>query len=596
MADLVTRLILNDSQFNDTIRSRRQELSSFKNLSSTVGNALKGFAGQLGLAVGAYELLTTAINSNRDTQIEWQSIVNGAKQSVNQFFTALTSGDWSVFENGLINAIGLAKEYQKQMKLAQDASLWGKTKAEKYEAQRNNYEYLITSEHTSKTQKQTAFDKYKELTESEIRERIETNNYLFQSIAKGLESVNVKSLKTVEEVEKAMLDYLDPKTAQYKELEAYKQQKKDLSGKVSLGRHLMTDANSYDAGLDMYNKSLQKLKEIQSDYLDEMARFQNFYNDESNSEMRDFIDAINENIDKIGTARKDLDDARADLESALAETEDNNGLKITPKVEVPEQSLAELEQKISGLQTQIKLAVDPESRTRLYQELQALTEKKRVIEFQYKHSTAPTLNPSRLSLTDLAQKPDLTEKIPTFTNPIKAEDIKLNNDYAESLTAIASIMGNISSATNESAAAYLGWASNLLSAIAAAIPAIEALTAAKSNEAVASGVASASQTPVVGWLLAGAAAAAVIAALASAPKFASGGIVGGNSTIGDKVLARVNSGEMILNQHQQRNLFNLLDGNTSKGGVSSGDVKFRIEGKELVGVLSNYNNKISKLR
>jgi len=42
------------------------------------------------------------------------------------------------------------------------------------------------------------------------------------------------------------------------------------------------------------------------------------------------------------------------------------------------------------------------------------------------------------------------------------------------------------------------------------------------------------------------------------PRFAQGGIVGGSSTSGDKVLARVNSGEMVLNKSQQSNLFNLL--------------------------------------
>lgn len=594
-ADLVTRLILNDSQFNDTIRSSRKELEGFKELGSKVGSALKGFAGQLGLVVGAYELFTTAINSNRDTQLEWQSTVNGAKQSVNQFFTALSTGDWSVFESGLINAIGLAKEYQKQMKLAGEAAGWGKTKAEKYEAARNNYEYLITSELTDKDEKQAAFNKYKELTEAEIREREETNEYLFQSIAKGLESVNVKSLKSAQEVEKAMLSYLDPKTAEYKELESYKKQKSDLSDKISLGRHLMTDANSYDAGLDLYNKSLQKLKEIQSDYLDEMARFQNFYTDDSNAQLREFIDSINENLDKIGTAKKDLNDAKTDLESALNETTTGNRLTVTPKLEIPKESLAELEQKISSVQSQIKLAVEPESRVKLYQELQALTEKKRVIEFQYKYPYAPALAQSRTSLASLAQKPEIPDKLPTFTNPIKPEHIALNNDYAESLTAIASIMGNISSATNESAAAYLGWASNLLSSIAAAIPAIEALTAAKSSEAVAEGVSSAAQTPVVGWLLAGAAAAAVIAALASSPKFASGGIVGGNQFVGDNVIARVNSGEMILNRNQQRNLFSLLDSGNISGG-SGKELKLRVSGADLVGVISNFNNKINKLR
>lgn len=79
-------------------------------------------------------------------------------------------------------------------------------------------------------------------------------------------------------------------------------------------------------------------------------------------------------------------------------------------------------------------------------------------------------------------------------------------------------------------------------------------------------------------------------------KYAEGGIVGGSQTIGDQNLIRVNSGEMILNKRQQRNLFNLLDtGNT--GGVKSrnNEVEFKIHGRDLWGVLSNYSNKVSKV-
>lgn len=52
---------------------------------------------------------------------------------------------------------------------------------------------------------------------------------------------------------------------------------------------------------------------------------------------------------------------------------------------------------------------------------------------------------------------------------------------------------------------------------------------------------------------------ATIATVKSAAKFASGGIVGGSSTSGDKLLVRVNSGEMILNSTQQKNLFRMLN-------------------------------------
>jgi hypothetical protein len=53
--------------------------------------------------------------------------------------------------------------------------------------------------------------------------------------------------------------------------------------------------------------------------------------------------------------------------------------------------------------------------------------------------------------------------------------------------------------------------------------------------------------------------AAQIAQIATA-KFAQGGIVGGNSYSGDRVNARLNSGEMVLTQQQQAQLFNMANG------------------------------------
>lgn len=84
---------------------------------------------------------------------------------------------------------------------------------------------------------------------------------------------------------------------------------------------------------------------------------------------------------------------------------------------------------------------------------------------------------------------------------------------------------------------------------------------------------------------------AMIAAIKSAGAFAQGGIVGGTSYSGDKQYIRVNSGEMILNGKQQARLFSMI--NSGGGG---GEVTFRIAGQQLVGVLNNYNGKMSKVR
>lgn len=60
--------------------------------------------------------------------------------------------------------------------------------------------------------------------------------------------------------------------------------------------------------------------------------------------------------------------------------------------------------------------------------------------------------------------------------------------------------------------------------------------------------------------------------------YATGGIIGGNSVSGDKMLARVNSGEMILNRSQQSNLFKLLNHQTQ---VPQGYQMPRLDGTAL---------------
>ena len=132
---------------------------------------------------------------------------------------------------------------------------------------------------------------------------------------------------------------------------------------------------------------------------------------------------------------------------------------------------------------------------------------------------------------------------------------------------------------------------NIFSAIAEGamnvIPALQALT-------VAEGTAQAAKVP---WPANIAAIISIVATVASvftsikkiSGKFAEGGIVGGTSYSGDKLFAMVNSGEMILNKRQQRNLSNMIGG----GG---GQVEFHISGDSLVGVLNNKRHKTNLTR
>lgn len=90
---------------------------------------------------------------------------------------------------------------------------------------------------------------------------------------------------------------------------------------------------------------------------------------------------------------------------------------------------------------------------------------------------------------------------------------------------------------------------------------------------------------------------ALIAAAAALPMFAEGGIVGGTKYVGDQNLARVNSGEMIINRGQQKKLWDAISGGKYGSNNSlSGNVEFKISGQVLRGVLNNHDKKMSKIK
>ena len=124
------------------------------------------------------------------------------------------------------------------------------------------------------------------------------------------------------------------------------------------------------------------------------------------------------------------------------------------------------------------------------------------------------------------------------------------------------------------------------------IAASEAVTVAKTTEASAktldagAGAASAvSSIPVVGPILAVAAIASVIAAIMAIPKFADGGIAYG-PTLGlfGEYAGAGNNPEVVAPLDKLRSLIG-----TSAG--ISGDVNFRIRGRDLVGIFENEQNR-----
>ena len=168
-------------------------------------------------------------------------------------------------------------------------------------------------------------------------------------------------------------------------------------------------------------------------------------------------------------------------------------------------------------------------------------------------------------------------------------------DVSSSVGNSFSTLGNVFSQTGDSAAAA---AMNIIGTTAQAtaeiIPNIIKLIGAKQGEAMANGAASASALPFPANI---AAIASIIATIVSTfanimsavGAFADGGIVGGGNLYGDKVLARLNGGEMVLNRTQQAKLFRIIEsGNIGNQSASVSQVNWKIKGSDLYGALTNY--------
>ena len=155
------------------------------------------------------------------------------------------------------------------------------------------------------------------------------------------------------------------------------------------------------------------------------------------------------------------------------------------------------------------------------------------------------------------------------------------NSVMEAIKVFNVIQSLLTKSTEESTAASI-----------ANTAAKQAEASAEAAESVASATSEGAKKPWPLSLVAIASGvAAVLAALALMKGFANGGIVGGSSYSGDKVLARLNSGEMILNGRQQSNLFRMIDrGFTGEGSGTATVSTVRIKGSDLFIALKNYQS------
>lgn len=229
--------------------------------------------------------------------------------------------------------------------------------------------------------------------------------------------------------------------------------------------------------------------------------------------------------------------------------------------------------------------------------------KAKLIELDFTSSKISELT-SLMSVANPIEQQQLQEQINIYKKYAESitgnqgikDQINAMNDYQNAISSVESALSNLSGTFDSDSQNAFSYFANIIQGAAQAATAIMALIPVKKAEAnanaeaaVTGAASSVASIPFVGAAMAVAAVAALIASMASIPKFAKGGIIGGSSFYGDRLLARVNSGEMILNKEQQKSLYQMTSGENDINITS-----FKVRGDELFLVLKNYMKKTGK--
>lgn len=577
-SNILTRLLLDTKDYDSKIGKAKRSSDDFaSNIGGKAAAAVGKFAAGVGIAMGGVEAFNKTINSTQALGDAWANTLSSCRGTVDAFFRSLALGDWSAFEGGILSTLTKMREVAALKDTLDDAKLSMGFETRQFESEYVRLEGIIDDMTKSKGVREAAFADMQKLI-ADFRTKVEATakgaaeTLVKEMNAKFGKDFTLGDIKTF--VTEVNNEFLNTETLQ--RLNDYKATLQEMQG------NLYTTMSGGVAGTySVKNKDVER--QIQA------------------------FKAQNAELEKQRLFQQDIDEARrrmiADLEYSeelqkrLAEYE-KRSLEKQNKVSALNKptggagktetlvagSLAALDAEIAVLQKAYANAATEAARRAAWEAIDELQQKKGVIELQARVKMPEVGDGKSGSLADLAGglvygKIDL------------GKQIEANGEYKDSILDVVSAVGSLTGSFSAGASTAVSYFSSVVSgvlqasaAIAAMIPIKEKDSAANAKMAVTGAAASAASTPIVGWLMAGAAVASVIAAMTNIPKFAQGGVVGGNSYVGDKLLCRLNSGETVLTQAQAGRALAMMDGGRSV--QVTGDVK--LNGKDIFISLKNY--------
>ena len=608
--DLVTRLLLNSKQFDDNIKKSSQEIQAMnkkidgikQGFSSSFSTITK-FAGAFGVAMGAVDLFNKSVNSTQTTGDAWVKMQDKMSGALDTFYVSLAKGSFQDFLNNLSDAIDKAGRLSVILDNLGTKTLFNNAQ---YDDLRTQYQLEVDAakaRNMSDAERNKHLAKAKSILKEMVSLRAPLKSANNEAYYANLDADAATFFKG--NIKRSTWDYVmkdtnrpkvEQSAANYKKTEQSYNSRIRSSQIYDDARRKMADTPETEKIRAEFNRYKQSSKGKYEEFTKEFLELR----DDEKSKIADAIKLkAAANAITLDISSKQLEIANADAKINGSFNKKNKAGKLSnsnkaDKEILPEGSIANLQKQITDATKEFTNATTDAARIAIQKKIDELKEVIRIMDFKATNPSLPILNSAN---GDMSGKSSLKA---TATNPGAGLNVKgfgnlgkqmkeLNgstSDWADSVNAVTGAMVTLNTAIGDGEKNWLTFAATSGGAIAQMILQLQALATAK-------GVTSAAALPFPASLAAIATVVATVASVFSAlPKFTEGGIVSGSSFSGDNVLARVNSGEMILNGYQQHNLFSLLNSSTP----SASQVELRLRGQELVGLIKNYNNKRNKLR
>lgn len=634
--------------FQQGCQTAGKSLGGFTSALGINVGALTKMGGAVGIAVAAGKELKAILETNQTTADAFEGAIAGCKGALDAFNQAIAMADFSAFREGLWNVIQDAKSFRDAMDDLGDANWAYGYKSNQFQSQFNDARNAFDEPDATREMKESAIkqmedavnaqwdaanklgkkqmDAYvkaivkeagsaninaKDITMAQFNraadiklsenssQLIEQLNSQYKDYQREMKEFGKNNITAQENLKKkyadviatrAIVNSMNDKELEVvvgiaNEMETSKRQAESMertlnrakkrlddsgtSGGSSVTKTLKEEMEIMDESLTSWNKIAQEAKK---------HRDAQVFNSESWNEYNDILTNANEQMKKINEQTDLLIKKQEQL--AKGTIAPVNAPNLQGKADT------KIQTGLDGKVIDTKMSVN---------EIQNLISELEKLRDELKEGD-PQIAAYNKRIQELGNTANAIKSAGIEVPAVQGETIStwdsFNQAMSNTSTIVSSLTNTFKEGTEVTAASVLSMVSTALPAVGSLITAINALATA---EAVEAGVAATGKAVSTSkhWIEAIAAVAAlgavVAAAISSAKnaKFANGGIVPGTSYTGDRVVANVNSGEMILNKAQQANLFKIANG----GMGGSREVEFHISGTELVGVLNNFNRK-----